>query len=317
MMSARSRASSRSAERGVAVIMAMLTVAIVAALAAGIISAFGFAVENISGRRDLAQARWMARGAIDWSRDVLADDKRRTAFDHLGEQWATKVPPMQVEEGEVSGEIEDLCGKLNLNNLIMTGTPDATTQAAFKKLLTQLGVSTGQADILTQRLTLWINADKQEPSAYGGSSGSTLNPPNAPLLAVDELLNIPGFDAALVERLRPFVTAVPPGNPLNLDTTSAEVMSAYIPEMTLDQARIVISQRNIAVFQNQGDFIKVLNTISSGRDWTISWVHLGFTTHYFLASGRAKYGSATTRMQVLLERADTSPWPAIRWQKIL
>lgn len=315
-MPVRSPASSRSAERGAAVIVAMLTVAIVAALAAGIVAAFGFAVESLAGRHDLAQARWLARGGIDWSRNILADDKRRTSVDHLGESWATKVPPLQVDEGEVGGEIDDLSGKFNLNNLAWDGSADPDSQAAFVKLLAQLGVSNGQAKEQTERLTHWIDAEHEDLSIFGLSSDSTVTPPNAPLLSVDEILAIPGFDAALVERMRPFVTAVPPGSPLNVDTASAEVLSAWIPDLSLDQARALVASRNTAVFKDLADFTERMHTLGGGTSTTPSPMRFGVVTRYFLATGRAKYGNATTRMQVLLDRNER-PWPEIRWQKIL
>ncbi len=322
-MSARSRDSSPSTERqrGVAVIMAMLTVALVAALAASVVAAFGFAVESLSGRHDLAQARWLARGAIDWARNVLADDSRRGKdVDHLGETWAVKVPPTPVDEGEVSGEIEDLSGRFNLNNLAPNGVVDKDAVKQFARLLEVVGVGSAQATSMAIILGGWIDAAQEDPSFYpqASDSSTTVKPLNAPFVSADELSNVPGFDAATIERLRPFVTALPasPARSLvNVNTASAEVLAATLENYTLDRARNLVSSRNTAWFKDKGDFEQ-----RSGL--TMDESRLSLKSFYFLASGRAHFGTATTRMQVLLARGVVANsvrrnWPEIIWQKIL
>ena len=328
-----SSVSSRSAERGVAVIMAMLTVALVAALAAAIVAAYGFAVESVSGRHDLDQARWLARGAVDWARNVLAEDKRRTApVDHFGEAWATKIPPTPVEEGEVGGEIEDLSGLFNLNLLINAdGTPNDFGSKGFIQLLQILGETANHAQVLAANLTHWIDASAESADAYSPAvSENGTQPPNAPLITVDELLQVPGFSGDLVERLRPFVIAVAPGSKLNLNTAGAEVIAAEITAqlqvsganatpVTVDQARQLVAQRNIAWFTDPA--LTDIQKISAFSQITLDTSRFAVGSQYFLASGHAKFGSATTNMQVLLDRGapdnNSQNWPAIVWQRIL
>ncbi|MCL2656458.1 MAG: type II secretion system minor pseudopilin GspK [Betaproteobacteria bacterium] len=318
-------------ERGVAMIMAMLTVALVAILAAGIVAAYGFAVDSVSGRHDLDQARWLARGAIDWARNVLAEDKRRTgAVDQLGETWATKIPPTPVDEGEVSGEIEDLSGRFNLNSLVdASGARNIPGENAFIELLQIAGEPAGQATLLASNLRLWIDAASEPNDAYQPALPNNSVPPNAPLVTPDELIQVPGFDGALVERIKPFVTAVKPGALLNVNTASAEVLAAVLsalgrigdpnaPAVTLDRARQIVSNRNTAAY------IDIPTFVANNQDLQLpgnpaSYLSVG--SQYFLASGRAKFGSAVTRMQVLLDRgAPDNPsqnWPNIVWQQIL
>ena len=117
------------AQRGAAVILVLLTVALVAGLAAASVGDLGVAMDQVTGRHDQAQARQLARGAVDWARNVLAEDARSSSVDHLGEAWATKVPPTPVEEGEVSGELQELSGRLNLNNLVRADGSSGATRA--------------------------------------------------------------------------------------------------------------------------------------------------------------------------------------------
>ncbi len=328
-MRAFSNVSSRFAERGVAVIMAMLTVALVAMLATAIVTAYGFALDSVSGRHDLDQARWLARGAVDWARNVLAEDKRNGNVDHFGEAWATKIPPTPVEEGEISGEIEDLSGRFNLNLLVGgNGAPNDFGRLAFIELLQVLGETANRAQLLAANLGRWTDAAAEAGEAYQPPlAKGAAQPPNAPLITVDELALVPGFDGELVERLRPFATAVAPDSKLNLNTASAEVLAAELsaeargtnknaPAVTVDQARQIVAQRNTAYFTNIGDIKKVAGFSEAAAPDT----HFSVGSSFFLATGRAKFGSATTNMQVLLDRGDPSKppyWPVIVWQRIL
>ncbi|MCX9157592.1 type II secretion system minor pseudopilin GspK [Niveibacterium sp. 24ML] len=311
--------STKRPQRGVAVIMAMLTVALVAAIAASVVASFGFAVESLSGRHDLAQARWLARGAVDWARNVLADDARTTSdVDHLGETWAVKVPPTPVDEGEVSGDIEDLSGRFNLNNLAWNGAADEDAIKQFAKLLELSGETPQDAKAKSIILARWLDVDLEDASAYppGADGAPAPQPLNQALVSVDELAGVPGFNAAMLERLRPFVTALPTqqGRTLiNVNTASAEVLSATIDNVSLDRARAMVSSRSTAWFKNIEDF-------NARQNLTLDPSRFACKSIYFLAAGRAHFGGATTRMQVLLARGanpNNGNWPEIIWQKIL
>src|SRR5262249_16847316 len=60
---------------------------------------------------------------------------------------------------------------------------------------------------------------------------------NAPMMQIEELYQVRGFDAATVKKLRPFVTALPPAKPgiastttINVNTAPAEVLLPYLPD---------------------------------------------------------------------------------------
>nr|MBL8457457.1 general secretion pathway protein GspK [Zoogloeaceae bacterium] len=69
-------------QRGAAIILALLTVMLAAAIAAATIASLGRSIDSSTGLQDQAQARRLARGAADWARNVLADDGMRTTVDH-------------------------------------------------------------------------------------------------------------------------------------------------------------------------------------------------------------------------------------------
>lgn len=300
-------------QTGAAVILAILAVALVAMLASAAIADYGQAAASVSGRRDLAEARLLARAAADWARNILAQDARSSATDHLGEAWATHVPPTPAQEGEISGEIEDLSGRFDLNSLVKAGSIDAAALLRFRRLLLSLGCADDEASLLAVRLADWLDADDQaansglsEQTLYRGA-GSPRLPANAPLADVGELSLILGYDAARVLQLRPYVTALPAAAPLNVNTAPAEVLVAELGSLDLESARLLVLQRQQAPFKDLADFQS--RTGLTGLDTD----RYGVASRYFLASVRARYGEAVTELLVMLDRQQ--PWPRILWQK--
>lgn len=304
-------------QKGAAVILALLTVTLVAGLAAAAVGDLGVAMDRIIGRHDQAQARQLARGTVDWARNVLAEDARTTQVDHLGESWAVKVPPTPVEEGEVSGELQDLSGRINLNNLVQA---DVLEVQQFQRLLGFVGIGGGEALTLTDALRDWLDAD-DEPRLPGGAESSWYSaqtparrPANGPLVAISELTQIRGFTPDLVARLTPFVATLPSGTSktkINVNTAPAEVLAAAVEGLSLDAARVLIVQRNRAWFLSAEDFKARLPALEVTPDTTT----LATSSTYFLATGRARFGVSTVRMEVLLDRSQN--WPTIVWQKLL
>ncbi len=316
-MPARSRASWPCAERGAAVVTALLTVALVAGLASALVADYGAGLESLAGRHDQAQARWLARGAIDWGRNVLSDDAARTSVDHLGEPWAIRVPPTPVEDGEVSGELRDQSGLFNLNNLAPGGRASEPQAEAFVRLAVATGIGESQARDIALAITDWIDTDALSIATAGDESnlfsaaGASQSPPNVELAHVDELSSIPGLDAEAVERLHPFVTALPAPSQVNANTASAEVLHAMVPDLPLDAARILVAERARAWFKDIPD----LNArLPEGSGPAIA-THTGVRSLFILATGRARYGLSVVRMEVLLDRRQK--WPRILWQRIL
>lgn len=307
-------------QKGAAVILALLTVTLVAGLAAAAVGDLGVAMDQIIGRHDQAQARQLARGAVDWARNVLAEDARTTQVDHLGEAWAVKVPPTPVEEGEVSGELQDLSGRINLNNLVQPDGPNLLELEQFRRLLSLVGIGEAEALNLSAALLDWLDTN-DTPRLPGGAESSwygaqtpARRPANGPLVAVSELTQVRGFTPDLVARLSPFVSTLPVGTAstrVNVNTAPAEVLAAAVAGLTLDAARVLIVQRNRAWFKDVADFSARLPASDVAPDTTT----LATTSTYFLATGRARFGVSMVRMEVLLDRSQN--WPTIVWQKLL
>jgi general secretion pathway protein K len=261
------------------------------------------------------QARSVLQAGADWARAVLSDDRRQSNVDHLGEPWALRLPPMPVENGELVGKIEDQQAAFNVNNLVAEGKINFAQLAHFRRLLATLSLP----DALAYTLVDWIDDDNQ-PQPQGGAEDAyylALDPPylaaNRPLIDIDELALVAGFDNNVRARLRPYVSALPGFTPVNVNTASPEVISAMIDGLDLGSAQAMVAQRDRAYFRDTNDFINRLprGPVATPADISVS-------SDYFLASLRVTIGGAQARGRALLSRAGTGTgWPSIIWRKYL
>lgn len=314
------RCADRRPQGGAAIILALVTVLFAAIVAAAVIANLGRSIDSATGLQDQHQARMLARGAADWARNVLADDGRRTAADHLGEPWAVKVPPTPIDQGdtsgEVAGEIQDWSGRFNVNNLAPGGKPDLAMTARFARLLEALGLSQAQAAQRAQQVLAWISAAGEETAGGEAAgvgatlSGNAARAPHGPLAHLDELRKLPEFDPALLAQLAEVAVALPAPSRINVNTAPVEVLFALTSGLELDAAQVLAAERARAWFKDVADFSARLPAGASADDPA----KLDVRSRHFLVTGRARFGVSVVSMEVLLDRKDT--WPEILWQRI-
>ena len=78
-------------QKGAALLMALLTVALIAVLASSALWQQWRTLSVETAERDAQQAHWLLAGAQDWARVVLREDARSGNTDHLAEPWATPL----------------------------------------------------------------------------------------------------------------------------------------------------------------------------------------------------------------------------------
>lgn len=303
----------RAQQRGVAIILAMGVVALAALTASAMMIAQSTWLRQSELTADHVQAQTLIKVGVDWTRALLSDDRRASNVDYLGEPWALRLPPMPVENGELTGHIDDQQGAFNLNNLVKGGKVDLIQLANFKRLLSTLGLPPVLADALAD----WLDNDS-EPQPQGGAEDEfylTLPQPylaaNRLLIDVGELALVRGFDDGVRARLRPFVSALPAFTAVNVNTASPEVIAAVIDGLGLDGARALTEKRERTYFRDRTDLMNQLP-----KDITMATEDISFSSDYFMVQMRVTIGSAQARSIALLERADNN-WPTIVWRKML
>jgi general secretion pathway protein K len=222
-------------QRGVALIMAVLIVALATMLAASV-SFKGYLDQRRSANAfSLDQGFEVALGGEAWAADSLRRDKQQSPkTDDFTEEWATPIPPIPIDNGQFEGQLEDMQGRFNLNSLVtLEGGQfkfDEPAIGRFERLLEVLELETKWAKIIAD----WIDSDIQ-PNFPEGAEDPTytgLSPPyrtaNMPLTRASELLAITGFGLERYRKLEPFVTALPIGTSINTCTASPELLDALV-----------------------------------------------------------------------------------------
>lgn len=243
--------------RGVALITAMLITAITASLAAGLAWNNALDVRRTMVLLFHEQGVQVALGAESWIRNILRDDGIDSQTDHLAELWASDLPGLPVEndsiQGAVTGKVEDLNGRFNVNNLIdQNGEIDEDMLHLFERLLVVLEVDQKFAGLAAD----WIDADDfpnipsgAEDSIYTGLIPSYRTYGRS-LSNVTELAALEGMDKASFDRLLPHITALPRGTRINVNTATAAVLQSLDVTMTSGAVENLLSERESGGFAN-------------------------------------------------------------------
>jgi general secretion pathway protein K len=292
-------------QRGMALVMVLLIVAMATTIAAFMAQQQGFWQREMENGRDRAQARRIAEAGIDWARAVLADDAVISpGVDHAKEMWAMKLPPIPVEKGEVQGTLIDQQGLFNLNNLVNNGVANPLYLASFQRLLAALGLPQELGGTLLD----WMDANS-ETSANGAEDEYYMNLAkpyrcaNRPLSDIGELAWVKGFDASIIRRLQPFVSVLPKsGTAVNANFAPPEVLTAMMPHLSLQDARRIAMQIKTMPLKNIDDFT---NQLPASMRKDVS--DISVSSNYFMVTGYATQGGGASAVHVLLERIGI--WP--------
>jgi len=230
----------RARQHGVALITVLLVVALATVAAVEMTRRNQFDQRRTGNRLALLQAHEVALGGERWAAAILARDLREgddPPIDSRDEDWARVLPPIPIEGGQVTGRIEDMRGRFNINSLVEGDTIDALALERFERLLAILEVETDVA----QAVVDWVdaNSDVSFPAGaeddYYSARGEPYLAANRPLAVASELRLVRGIDREAWQRLAPHVTAVAgAGGEINVNTATSAVLRAVVPG--LDEA---------------------------------------------------------------------------------
>jgi general secretion pathway protein K len=244
-------------ERGVAAVTAILIVAVAASAAAVMLSQQSAMLDQAAMVASRAQADLYAQAGVDWARGVLAESAARSkGVDSLDQGWAQPIVALPVERATIAGAIVDEQGKVNLNNLVNeAGQASQPDVRILRTLLGRLGLSTELADAVLD----WVDRDSDLASGAGAEDSYYLalakpyRAPNGPMIQVEELYRIRGFDAATVAKVKPYVTALPGRTAINVNTASALVIGAVL-NLSPENAESLVAERGRKPFANRTAF---------------------------------------------------------------
>jgi len=215
----------------------MLVVAIAATVAAYVSLDQQVWLRQAQNLSDRAQAEVVRGAAEEWAITILDKDAKDSTNDDLTENWAKPLPPIPVEGGQITGKIVDAQGRFNINNLVLRNS--ASDRGVFQHLLESQSLDPN----LINAVMDWIDGDSDPRQPDGAEDIDYLQLPtpyraaNRPMQSVDELRLVRGFTPDMVEKLRPFIVALPQATAINVNTAPAEVLGALfsLPAPAVDQ----------------------------------------------------------------------------------
>ena len=224
--------SSRRHQRGVALLVAILLVALGTIIAAAMAYNNAMTARRAAATFGFDQALLVAEGAEALAAYGLVQQaKMNSPYIGPGQAWSQPLPPTEVAPGvTLEASMEDLQGRFNINNLVNNDgeTPNPTAIAVFQRLLQRLDMDPKWAYYLVD----WIDQDSTPMSPDGAEDSvyMEMDPPyrtpNLPVTSTSELMALPGFTRADFDRLAPHIVALPIGTKVNVCSADPWVLDA-------------------------------------------------------------------------------------------
>lgn len=300
-------------QRGLALVTAMLIVAIVASLAASLSLGQQVWMRQAQNINDRAQADKVSQAALQWAMLILLEDaKKHPATDDLSEDWAKALPPLTVEGGAMTGRIRDAQGRFNLNSLLRAGKPSTPDMNVYRRLLQSLSLNDS---LLLDSLLDWMDGDG-EARATGAEDTYylTLQPPyraaNQRLESLDELRLVRGYDAGIVEKLRPYVSVLPTATSININTADARVLSALFAQLPQSTAQQLVEQRAKNPFKSKDELARRAALAPEAE------LDIGVTSAYFYVHVDTLFGRLQRSRRILVQRGGPQGIDTL-WQSVV
>lgn len=309
-------------QQGVALITALLIAALVTVVAVAMASRQQLDIRRTGNMLEADQAYMYALAAETWAMQMLKEDAQKTSIDTLDEDWAIKLPPIPIEGGLISGSIEDLQGRFNLNNLV-SGNAGVNAQAdqaqlkIFQSLLAQVSFAEENVQLspfVANRVVDWIDpnlnslADGAEDLVYLGIDKLPYRAANRFMASPSELAAIAGLSLTDVAALLPLVATLPlepaatAATSVNVNTAPEMVLLSLHADISSSIAAELVEYRADSPFEKADDFVKKLK---DEHDITLEPSLVSVSSEYFLVSSDAAIGRTTLRLYSLLARKNT------------
>ncbi len=294
-------------QRGVALITALLLVFLATMTAVEAVYNFQLTLNRSSVVLGQRQAWYYALGGEAWAMETLRRDREDNEVDHLEEAWATPIPGLPIQGGSLSGKIEDLQGRFNLNNLVdQDGNAVQARLDQFSRLLDALQVEVDIGPAVVD----WIDRDLDPQLGGAESADYLLRTPshvaaNLQMADASELRQIQGVTREIYETLLPHVSALPTGTTLNVNTATQAVLMSLAEDLSSADAAALREGVGEKGYESVDEFLA--HESFAGLDPPILAEGLGVGSNFFalLAEVNTEYGRIS--LESVVERAADQP----------
>lgn len=303
-------------QRGAALLAAMLTVTLVATIAASAVWQQWRNLEVEGAERTRVQAAWLLLGGLDFSRQVLRQDARVGGPDSLSEPWSVPLAEARLStflqasnnqsnaddssidaaQAFLSGAIVDAQARLNIRNLVSNNQINTVALRQFQRLFERLGLPGAELTVLSQQALAALR-----------SEGKAANAPLLPRTYKE--LAWWGLSPSTLAQLEPYVVLLPQESRVNVNTASATVIWAAVEGLDFATAQQITQMRLNKAFESTAE---LQQRFSSNTALTNANALLDVKSVYFEVWARLRFDDLVVQEKSLVYRQGLNVTTVVR-----
>lgn len=283
-------------------------------------------VSQATGSLHGDQAVLLAISGENWARDLLFAANDDSTTDHFDEDWAQAVPLMPVNGGTLSGCLVDLESRINLNNFAsysnasLKAERQSTVMGLVKlweTLLRDRGFLVDQKRVPV--IIDWLDKGDSliSPAGAEQSDYSSFDPPRFPANTMvsdtAELAAMAGYSLAEVQRLKPWISALPEPTTINVNTAPVAVLMALSDGMGRDFVELVLDGRPFLTLQDFYQAIDIQLRVGESAV-AVRWPYklVDVKSDFFQLNLEVTLGQSKLEVKSIMHRRQSGPPAVIR-----
>lgn len=247
-------------QRGAALIMALLLVAIVSAIATGLFYRQRILVQAATDQSFATQAYADANYAFFWAQKRLTILSQAQKHQHKSASvWPLVLPEITVASGNsVSASLTPANGLFNINNLAQGASAYLITFAQLiqqvdsritENTAKQIALNTQQFMLPPQKNTKQVNPYMKLMPPYQASQRM--------MMSASELRLVSGVDKTLYLKIRPLLIALPSNNvPIDVNAAPSMILAALLNNQNAAED-VIAERRQQQGFSSDGKFLSL------------------------------------------------------------
>lgn len=318
----------RQQQKGVALVLVLLIVALVSILTTEMGARLQLQVQRALNIKDNNQAYWYAIGAEEFARKsigTLMDESPDKI--HLQQPW-TQEFIYPIEGGGLSATLTDMRSCFNLNAFRQATDQQLQEQSvtlvmeAFHRMLSETGLEIDSfvLDTVRDSLADWVDSDDRMRSY--GAEDSEYESREYPYLAANGLMAVQsefrminGVNPIWLAEILPLICVLPGDDTMNINVNTLKeehgALLAGLTGLSLADARGVIASRPNDGWDEVADFLAEpdIAALSLGAPQT-EWFKVD--TDYFMLTTKTQYNKATFTMSSVFKIGDNAQIGVVR-----
>lgn len=257
--------------------------------------------------------------------DRKADSNRGEQVDACDEpDWATSIGPMPWDNGIFVVSIQDLQGRFNLNNLVVSRDGERVLNRLqverLKRLLRIVLPDAEGADALGEEAADWIDSNTLVDGLGGAEDTEyeTYRTGNVPFSDVSELRALRSATAGMWRETddKPlfsrYITALPEGTRLNVNTAPVEVIQGMVAGLDSAKAGAIDTARRDKPFTSVDDVLALpeLSALGENEKKELK-AALAVSSEYFQVTAQVTVAERTMRLVSTVYRPQQGGVPQV------